>query len=355
MPTSAADTEPAKPGAAMAAWLRKRLVWLLLVSYVLAAILPTPGVWLANLGVNSPGEDGVAAVRFSLVMVGVLLVSGAMAVDVAKLRELPQRPTALLIALAGVWAPPLAVVGLWAAAAPAWLSTGDAASLAVGLAFAGAMPVANSAVAWTHQSGGSLVWALGLVVLSICLCPWVTPLMLRLMGLTLSSASAAQADLLVSQFTGTVFVVWVLGPTLLGLLLRLAMGPRRVEAITPWLTIASATALLLLNYANASTALPKVFAEPHWGLLGTTLVAAATLPVAGVLPAWSAAGLAGVSRRGRVAWAYSLGMKNTGLALGLAGATFGDQPVAVLAILAVTLTQHVVAGMVHSLVTRSAE
>lgn len=349
MPSPNIDLPPTLAGAAAAAWVRKWLVGLLLGSYVLAALVPTPGAWLAGLGVS----DGATAVRFSLVMVGILLVTGAMAVDLTKLRELPQHPLALLVALAGVWTPPLAIVAAWSTLAPAWLSAPEAASLVVGLAFAGAMPVANSAVGWTHQSGGSLVWALGLVVLSICLCPWVTPLVLGGMGLALTGANATQAGLLVSRFSGVVFVVWVLGPTLLGLVLRAAIGPRRIEPLTPWLTIVSATALLLLNYANASTALPKVLAEPDWGLLATTLVAATALPVVGALVAWPISILARVSRGGRVAWAYSLGMKNTGLALGLAGATLGDQPVAILAILAVTLMQHVVAGAVHAIAARS--
>ncbi|TWT96900.1 Sodium Bile acid symporter family protein [Botrimarina colliarenosi] len=354
MPTrDAAPPTPPHRAEATARWVRRWLVGLLAASYVLAAAAPAAGVWMAGLGADAAGDP--TAMRFSLVMVGVLLVCGAMAVDVVKLRELPERPLSLLIALAGVWGPPLVVVGLWGVLAPAWLTAGDAAALAVGLALAGAMPVANSAVAWTHQSGGSLVWALGLVVLSICLCPWVTPALLRLMGLTLTGSSAAAADLLVSRFTGAIFLVWVLGPTLLGFAIRAVAGARRVAAITPWLTIVSAVSLLLLNYANAATALPKVFAESHWALLATTVIAAATLPLAGALPAWPASALAGVSRRGRIAWAYSLGMKNTGLALGLAGATLGDQPVAVLAILAVTLTQHMVAGGVHAWVARSAE
>ncbi len=346
MPSPTPDNSPPPPGASLAAWLRRWLVWLLLGSYVLAALVPAPGTWLTGL---RSGEG----VSFSLVMVGVLLLTGAMAVNVGKLRELPRHPVALLTALAGVWGPPVVVVALWSILAPACLPGPLAASLGVGMAFAGAMPVANSAVAWTHQSGGSLAWALGLVVLSICLCPWVTPLVLGLMGQTLAGASAAEADLLVSRFSGAVFVVWVLVPTLLGLGLHAALGGHRVERLAPRLTIASAAALLLLNYANAATALPNVLAEPDWRLLGTTLVAAVTLPVAGAAVAWPLSVLGRVSRRGRVAWAYSLGMKNTGLALGLVGATLGDQPVAILVILAVTLMQHVVAGAVHAIAARS--
>lgn len=349
MPTASRQNDTrATASVSVAGFVKRRLVWLLLASYALAATVPTPGVWLQGLGATTAPAEGVASVRFSLVMVGVLLLCGALSVDVAKLRELVQRPGGLVLSLLGVWVPPLLIVAAWGTAAGAWLTPGDAAALAVGLALAGSMPVANSAVAWTHQSGGSLAWALGLVVLSICLCPWIAPALLRLMGLTLSAADANQANLLVSRFTGGVFLVWVLGPTLMGLGIRTAVGAARLRAARPWLTLVSATALLLLNYANAATALPRVFAEPNWSLLATTLVAAVTLPLAGVLVARGMARCAGVSRRAGLAWSYALGMKNTGLALGLAGATLGDQPVVVLTILAVTLTQHFVAGAVHA-------
>lgn len=351
MPTPAATDPPTRGAAAVAAWVRRWLVALLVGSYVLAALIPGPGEWLRGLGLGS----APASVRFSLVMVSVLLFCGAVSIELKKLRELSQRPGGVAVALLGVWLPPLLVVAVWGMLASAWLSPGDAAALVVGLALAGAMPVANSAVAWTHQSGGSLVWALGLVVLSISVCPWVTPAIMRLMGLTLSGAEADQAALLVGRFTGMVFVVWVLGPTLAGFLARRTLGAAWVEGAKPALTLSSAAALLLLNYANAAGALPKLLGQPDWRLLGMTVLAAATLPLAGVLPASGLARLAGVSAPARTAWAYSLGMKNTGLALGLAGAALGDQPVVVLTILAVTLTQHLVAGVTHSLTASASE
>ncbi|CAN0379153.1 unnamed protein product, partial [Ectocarpus sp. 4 AP-2014] len=91
---------------AAAAWVRRWLVGLLVVSYVLAALFPGPGEWLRSLGMGS----APAAVRFSLVMVSVLLFCGAVSIELKKLRELIQRPGGLAIALAGVWLPPLIVV-----------------------------------------------------------------------------------------------------------------------------------------------------------------------------------------------------------------------------------------------------
>lgn len=343
----AADPAPAGL-VAVAAWVRRWLVGLLVGSYALAALVPGPGVWLRELSFGPAPES----VRFSLVMVSVLLFCGAVSIESSKLRELAGRMRELGVALVGVWAPPVLVVAAWAVIADWWLEPTEAAALVIGLALAGAMPVANSAVAWAHQSGGSLVWALGLVVVSISVCPWVTPVVMRLMGLAWSGAEAAHAGLLVTRFTGLVFAIWVLGPTLVGFLARWATGSERVTAAKPALTLTSAAALLLLNYANAATALPSLVSEPDWALLATTVLAASTLPISGAVVGVVISRLARVARPARLAWAYSLGMKNTGLALGLAGVTLGDQPIAVLAILAVTLTQHAVAGAVHSVASR---
>ena len=351
MPSDRDDSEPAPSRVtSLAAWVRRWLVVLLVGAYVAGAAAPSLGVWLRDLGVDAAsGADApVAPVSFSLVMVGVLLLCGALSADVAKLRELPGRPFALLLALACAWVPPLLLVGVWSRVAPNWLPVEDAGAIAIGLAIAGVMPVANSAVAWTQQSSGSLVWALGLVVVSISLCPWVTPWLLGVTGLTLSASDAADASLLVSQFTGAVFVVWVLAPTALGLAVRWAAGSSAVERVKPWLTLLSAAALIALNYVNAASALPTIFADPEPRLLATALAAAVSLPIAGALVAAPAARFARLPRGVRIAWSYALGMKNTGLALGLAGATLGGQPVAVLVILAVTLLQHAVAGVVHA-------
>ncbi|MEQ8848056.1 bile acid:sodium symporter [Botrimarina sp.] len=349
MPPDSPPPRSPDPAAPLAHWVRRRLVWLLVATYVAAAVAPGPGVWLRGL---APEAEGPAPIRFSLVLVGVLLFCGAASVDLGKLRELAQRPLGLLLALAGAWLPPVVVVAAWGWLAPLWLDPSAAAALVVGLALAGAMPVANSAVAWTHQSGGALAWALGLVVLSICLCPWATPVLLWAMGFALNEAMAARADELVSRFTGIVFVVWVLGPTLVGFATRRALGGERLDAARHVLALVSAAALLLLNYVNAAVSLPRVLAEPDWPLLATAVAAALSLPIACATPAARLATWAGLARAGRIAWVYSLGMKNTGLALGLIGATMGDQPVAVLAILAVTLMQHGVAGAAHALFAR---
>jgi len=140
----------------------------------------------------------------------------------------------------------------------------------------------------------------------------------------------------------------VLAPTLLGLGVRALIGEARAERARAWTTLASAAALLLLNYANASTALPGVFRQPDGALLVAAVAAAASLPLAGLACAEPLARVCGLSAAGRSAWCYALTMKNTGLALAVAGETSDNQPIAILVILATTLTQRAVAAVSHA-------
>ena len=326
---------------------KQRLVWLLLACYALGALLPGPGQALRNWDVSWLSIGGTPA-RFSLWMIAILLFSGAVSVDLSKLWELARRPGALIISLVGVWVPPIVLVGLSSALFGLLAPEGTETSLLLGIALVASMPVANSAVGWTQQSGGSLAWALGLVVLSISLCPLVAPQLLRLMGLTLSASDSAEVDAIVATFTGGVFLVWVLAPTLLGFLVRWYVGGQRIYLAQPILGLGSAVALLLLNYVNASMALPRLTGQYSLGLLMVTALVAVLLPVVGWIVGWWMAPLARVSQRSRMAWGYSLGMKNTGLALSLADTALGDQPLAVVVILLSTITQHVVASIAHA-------
>ena len=98
---------------ATAAWVRRWLVVLLIGSYALAAIAPGPGLWLRGLALG----DSPASVRFSLLMVSVLLFCGAISIDGSRLHELTGRLRGVGLALFGVWGPPIALVAAWSAPA----------------------------------------------------------------------------------------------------------------------------------------------------------------------------------------------------------------------------------------------
>ncbi len=147
------------------------------------------------------------------------------------------------------------------------------------------MPVANSSVGWAQNSNANLALSLGLVVLSISLSPWTTPQLLGLLGLSLSPAERMLCQELVSRFSGTFFIVWVILPTLAGFACRHLIRPHRVEHWPSLDRVRRAAALLVLNYVNAALALPKVFDKTP-ALLATTAVLAFALSLVGIGMGW---------------------------------------------------------------------
>lgn len=345
---------------ALAKLIRKSLFFFILATYFLGAFLPGPGESLRNIDLSTDWDFGGWApggipARFSMWMVAILLVCGAASTDLSKLIEVVRRPIEMLLALLCVWLPPVLLVifcsVIFRSLFPGELSS-SAASLLLGMALIAAMPVANSAVGWTHQSNGNMVWAIGLVIMSIAVCPWLAPQLLWLMGLSLSASDAVEAETLVARFSGAIFVVWVILPTFLGFGIRKIVGSDRMDRSSHWLTIVTALAILFLNYANAAMAMPLLFKGLAGNLLIATLVTAFSLPIAGILVGWLMARTMKLPAAARTSWGYALGMKNTGLALSLADSALGNQPIAVLFILTITLTQHAVISLAHYLLRR---
>ncbi|MEM9185604.1 MAG: bile acid:sodium symporter, partial [Planctomycetota bacterium] len=246
--------------------IRRHFLWLLLGAYALAALLPGPGAEIArfDLGVRL----GVGArITAPLMMVAVLLFLAAMAVEVRELRVLLQRPLLWLTAVACVWLGPVAAVGVAGWVLPA-VASESAAGMLLGMTLVAAMPVANSSVAWTQQSGGSLPWSLGLVVLSILLTPWVTPRLLHLSGVALLSDEPELIEQATLAFSGAPFIVWVLLPTAAGLTTRRLLGPASTDELTSGRLLLSTAILLVLNYAAGSLALRE---QPTLGELAGAL------------------------------------------------------------------------------------
>lgn len=341
-------------------YLRRHLFWLLLGSYLLAALWPAPGLatqgidladWLPWAG-NEQWQQLDVSARLPLVLVAIMLVCAAMSVDVGRLRELVQKPTALVASLAAVWIGPaicVAIAGMLSGYFPP-----EAGGLLLGLTLVAAMPVANSSAGWTQQSEGNLAWSLGLIVLSIMLSPWVTPLGMRLLGFSLSASQAEFVDRLVLQFSGVFFIVWVLAPTLLGLGLRQLLSEKQLQKSRPYLVLITAAALLLLNYANGALALPQFLAQPRVDILILAALLSIAICFSGLGLGWAIGRGFGLGRSTQIALCFGLGMKHNGLALGLAGTVLADTPGAILLIVVATITQHLIAATLSTVAMRNA-
>jgi BASS family bile acid:Na+ symporter len=320
--------------------IRRYFPWLLLACYAVAFTWPQP--WLARQSIPLPGVPAWAGEpRLPLSLLAIILFFAALSLDVTQLRSIVNRPGGLLMSLAAVWFGPVLLVLL---AGKVLTTAGVATGPLIGMALVAAMPVANSSVAWTLQAGGHLGWSLALVVLSIVLNPWITPQLLQVMGWSLAGAQAARVDQLVTQFSGAMFIVWVLFPTALGMICRMALGTHFTTRLKPLAVAVGAVCLLVLNYANAS-----LVERPTPGLLAIAVVLSALLSLVGVGSACLVAHVAHLDRVSRTALMFGLSMKHNGLALALAGAMLHDQPSAILFIVVAILVQHTIAALIDGL------
>ncbi len=326
-----------------AVFVRRHFLWLLIACYVLAVVFPGPGITVRNWSWSSPHFPNVPLA--SLVLLAVMLFAAAVLADLEQARIVSRQPLVVLMALAAVWLGPSLLTVAVGKLLPVSIGGTATAGLLVSFALIASMPVANSSVGWTQSAGGNLGLSLALVVISILLSPWITPHLVNLLGMSLGE-SRQQCELLVNQFSGSFFIVWVILPTTMGFAARQILPAFKILTLRPILTLVSAAALLLLNYINSVLALPKASGSPVSVLVTTTLLAT-SLAAIGIVLGWAIARLFRLPSETRTALMFGLSMKHTGLALILAGAVLSNEPLAILLIVLATLMQHVLAGVVQ--------
>jgi BASS family bile acid:Na+ symporter len=339
------DEYRARIGGRYAFFVQRHFLWLLLGCYALAATWPSPGVPLRQWAWS---PSGLPDVRFTvpLLLLATMLFSAALLAEVAQIRAVLQQPLLLCVATLAVWIGPALLVVLASFLVPLLVSEQPASGVLVGLTLAATMPVANSSTGWTQNAHGNLALSLALVVLSIALSPLITPQLLSTLGMSLSASERAYCEELVNRFSGEFFIVWVIVPTLAGFACRWLVRPRRLALVGHWFILASAGALLLLNYINAAIALPPLKDSPMAVILATATFAVALSGV-GLLSGWLIARLLWLPAEMRTALFFSLGMKHTGLALVLAASVLANQPFAILMIVLAALSQHLCAALVQ--------
>ncbi|MCG8450616.1 MAG: bile acid:sodium symporter, partial [Pirellulales bacterium] len=273
--------------------LHQNFIWLLLACYLFAAFFPKPGLAIRRI---SLGDEVTAP----MLLLAIMLFCASAVLRWSQVRDLMQRPGILLLGLIAIWIVPGVFVSALGWILPGLLGESATTGMLVGLAIVAAMPVANSSVAWSQNCQGNVALGLGLIVLTIVLCPVATPQMLNLMGLSLSFQETEQCRKLVTEFSGTFFIVWVILPALAGIVFNRVAGAERIERSGGLLRLVSAATLLLLNYANASLALPRVFDNEGTKTILLSGVLAIGLSLMGVASAWI---LSRVLRLGRASWA----------------------------------------------------
>lgn len=354
MASSAAQPDDTPDAVAQQTWLgdvlHRYFLWLLVGTYAVAAYLPGPGKAIRNITFVQPtgGE-----VRAPMLLLALLLFSAAAVIRWSEIRDLLERPSILLLGLLAAWLGPAIFVAVVGPILPSIFSVESTAGIVVGLALVAAMPVANSSAGWSQNAGGNIALSLALIVLSIILSPIAAPQMLKVMGFALSDADTSKIEQLVARFSGLEFILWVVLPSLAGALFAWASGENRIARLKPWIRLITLVDLLVLNYANAALAMPRLRQQETLTTVALPAILAILLGVAGVVVALGLARACGLSRASRTTMLFALSMKHTGLALVLAGEVLAEEnPRVILAIGLATLLQHLVAAAIDKWLQR---
>jgi BASS family bile acid:Na+ symporter len=326
------------------------LLWWLLASYALAALLPGAGLWLRGVTLAEAHLAGeTAAVTLPMALLALLLFNAGIGVQASQLRKLAAAPGILAAGLlANLFVPILYILGVsWGLRG--WQDASGLQTLLLGLTLVASMPVAGSSAAWAQNANGNLALSLGLVLGSTLLSPLTTPAVLFLVGTLAPGAGSGALDGLTGSGTGLFLALFVLLPSLGGIAARRALGEEAASACKPHLKVLNAAVLLVLNYANAAVSLPGVVAHPDWSFLTLSLAVVLALCVLTFASGWWLARLLGGDASQRTALMFGLGMNNNGTGLVLASVAFAHLPGVLLPLILYTLVQHVVAGVVSQL------
>lgn len=334
-------------------FLHRHLLWFLIVAYVIAVILPVPGLWIRNV---SFGEitflQQKTNISLLMIMLAMLMFNAGLGLKISHLKNIVRKKYVLLAGLAANLTIPVIYVFGMTIAMRLWYEPFEVQHILVGLALVAAMPIAGSSTAWAQNANGNLALSLGLVFFSTILSPIVTPAAFYVFGEMASEEYEKVLHGLAAYGSGAFLGLWVVLPSLLGIAVRLVTGEDWQARIMPYLKFINCIVLLLLNYSNASVSLPQALAERDYDFLAITLAITAGLCVTLFAAGYGLSRLFKLDRAERVSLMFGLGMNNNGTGLVLASLALSSYPNIMVPIIFYNLVQHIVAGTVHEIMSR---
>jgi BASS family bile acid:Na+ symporter len=336
--------------ATMTAVAQRRLLWIMLLAYALAAGWPEPGLALRAVTLLHLGG---AAVPLQAGLLAAMVLNAGLTARTEALPALLRHPRALLVGIAANALLPTVLLALGAVAAGGWHNPREAQSLLVGLVLVGAMPVAAGATVFAQGSEGNATLTLGLVLGSTLLSPLTIPLGLHLGGFLASGPYASDLHAAASHACGVFAVLAVVLPCALGLALGRLLAARRpalLAAVLPVVKAVNLGVVVLLSYTNACGGLGQVVSRPDPDFLLLVAVAAAAMCGGSFLTGWVLAGRLGLPRADAIALAYASGMNNSSAGAVMAVARLPGNPAVLVPILAYSLLQKLLATLLGSFV-----
>jgi BASS family bile acid:Na+ symporter len=328
--------------------LQGNLLWLLILAYVLGAVAPAAGLWIRG----SPAGLSGWLLKF---MLALLLLNAGLGFQTQQLRRLSNGGLVLFTALLAGLAAPLLYVLCVAGIVSMWLPAEPTYQLVLGLAVVASMPAAASSTAWSQNAEGNLALSLGILLASTLLAPLTAPVILQISVGTTESIPPDELRCLLSSATGLFLTQWVVAPVGCGMILRWLLGGARVDRAKPYLKLVNLLNLLVLNYANASLALPGVVRNPEPLTLTFVSLTTVGLALAAFAVALPVARIHGVDRAQRASLLFAMGMKNNGAALVLVATAMAQSGPILVPIIFYNLVQHLGAAVVSRFVVDPAD
>ena len=330
----------------------RRLFWLLLGSYGLAALCPSPGLWIVGTDLtNMTGFSIPFRMTLPMLLLASILLNAGLIVRTDQAKNIAKNPLPLLGGLAGNLVIPMAVVLTMAQLLRCWHSTDETRDLLLGLALVTVMPIAGSSIAWSQHADADLSLSLGLVLFSTCLSPLTAPIALNALDAMVARSSSARLTDIATTGVGGFFGACVLVPSLAGLFLRALLGEAKIAPMKPVLRLMSGGSLLALNYANGSASLPQTVADPDWDFLVMAVCVVASVCASTFGAGWMVGSVLHADFAQRTALVFALGMSNNGTGLVLASVAWGNHPRVMLPILLYNVMQQLFAAITTRLVS----
>src|SRR5258708_18482572 len=252
------------PLEAMTHFIHKHFLLILIGAYAVSAVLRRFGLRLRQIrfGKVTWPDASQTSLSLSFLMLAFLLFSAGLAIKVEELTALWRRPAVAIAGFAANTLVPIVLILSLRGVMQLWYDWDELQNLLVGLALIVSMPIAGSSTAWAQNANGNLSLSLGLVFLSTVTSPITTPIVLHLFGYLTQNDYSEDLHELASQGTGGFMMLTVVMPSLGGIIVHFVFGEGRIHALRAALKLANYVVLLLLNYSNASIALPQAFGNP---------------------------------------------------------------------------------------------
>jgi BASS family bile acid:Na+ symporter len=319
-----------------------------LAAYLIGTILPGWGVWILHAKLGSVDAFGGKLVfSLPLLMAATFFFNIGLRVNAAEWLHLFSKPTLLMGGVVGTFLTPLIFIGSVCILMRFWDDSVEMQEILVGMALIASMPIAGASTFWTQNANGNLALSLGLVLLTTFLSPLRSPLVLHAGGFATEGDYSDDLHALASGVAMYFLGIWVILPSLFGILVRRLMRESHFEKLKPVLLLTNYIVLILFEYANASHYLPPLLSQPDMYFSVMILVIVTTLSLAAFTSGHLMAKLFRADRNSKVSLMFGMGMNNSAIGLVLASMVWVDYSQVMLPIIFYELVQQLVASVVN--------